>query len=260
MRDKTRSGEPFLTGFLARSYRSTWLGENPPVVKCVNEFIIDIANDYSTAPCLILMAVERYVMVCHSSIAKRVLTKRNRRIICIGLTVSVMILILCASIPTFVTNYDPEDCDKSFYADFITRYIFDGFILFATPAIICLVLYTLVGIRLWKVRQNASRNRNLTIAFLTTTMLWILLWSPRFSIVVYEALFDNDPGVLKFYEGNAHAGHVIPYYITQALTRPIKYTYSLLNPLIVMFTVRHFQTPLRSNKQATTIHGTANHN
>ena len=70
-------------------------------------------------------------------------------------------------------------------------------------------LALLVGIRLWTVRQNANRNKNLTVAFLVTTFLWVILWFPRFSVIVYEGLFDDDPEIVKYFEGQAHYGHSV---------------------------------------------------
>ena len=127
----------------------------------------------STAPCLLIIAVERYLLVCHSAWSKQILTNKNRKITCACLSVFVVWLIIAASIPTFFSDYNPKDCDKSFYPDFITRFIYDGFIFFLVPAIMCMSLYSLVAFRLWKVRQNASRNKNLTIAFLLTRFNFI---------------------------------------------------------------------------------------
>ena len=86
VRHGTSDGDYFLSGRFATWYRSTWLGDDPPVLKCVQEFILDIANDYSTAPCLLIMAAERYLMVCQSGWSKRILTNNKRRIICACLT------------------------------------------------------------------------------------------------------------------------------------------------------------------------------
>ena len=129
-------------------------------------------SPFSTAPCLLIIAVERYLLVCHSAWSKQILTNKNRQIFCACLTLLVVGLITAAFVPTFLTNYNPKDCDKSFYPDFITRFIYDGFIFFLVPAIMCMFLYSLVAFRLWKVRQNASRNKNLTIAFLLTRFVY----------------------------------------------------------------------------------------
>ena len=46
VRDKTEEGNFHLNGGIAQAYRSTWLGEDPPLLKCAQEFVLDIANDY----------------------------------------------------------------------------------------------------------------------------------------------------------------------------------------------------------------------
>ena len=147
------------------------------------------------------MACERYILVCHPTTAKQYLTNRARKYICITLTILILSLISWSAKSTFVIYFDMYHCDKSFYNDFVTRYVVDGILFFLLPALICVVLYSLVGFRLKKVRQNANRNKNLTVAFLLTSLLWTVLWLPNYAVFVYEALFDDDPEVVKYYEG-----------------------------------------------------------
>ena len=142
-----------------------------PPVPCIVAFFAFRLNEFSTGICVMILAIERYILTCHPFDAKIYLRKRNRVLMYLG--ASVFIVVCCT---VFLVNHKLDG--QSFYAKaacvnirskFIRRFSFWARIsvCFVIPAVISAGLYIRTVIILLKSKQNRERNRTLIKAFCT---------------------------------------------------------------------------------------------
>ena len=201
-------------------------------------------NYYSTSFCMVVIALERYILICQPFAAKTILTKRNRIKLAVTLTISIVIAsvhhFFCAwgHFATILTNVRAEICLFARRELFAVIFISSFFII---PSLITLILYIPVGIRLRKTTFHQSRNRDLTYAFILSYACWVVLWLPITS-----------SNVLKIFTPawNQKGGDVISR--SQSIGERLAYIDSeffllqtLINPIIFIFVSPDFQKPIK---------------
>ena len=96
----------------------------------------------------------------------------------------------------------------------------------------------MVGVRLAKSRANRSRNRDLTVAFLISSALWIILWIPK---SLEDVLYWHDRRLVLYYTDPLKLASFIVGHFSHASF----VLYSLINPLVLIFVTRSFQKPIK---------------
>ena len=201
-------------------------------------------NYYSTSFCMVVIGLERYILICQPFAAKKFLTKRNRIKVATFLTTSIVIVSLhhffCAwgRFATKLTSFRAEICLFSRKELFSIIFISSFYII---PALVTLMLYIPVGIRLRKTKFHQSRNRDLTNAFIISYIFWVVLWLPITTTTILKTFTTN---------WNQKGGDAIS--INQTIAEGLAYIdweffllQTLVNPLIFFFVSRGFQNPIR---------------
>ena len=115
----------------------------------------------------------------------------------------------------------------------------DAIILFFIPAAITSTLYIFVGIKLAKSKTKRVRNRDLTIAFLLSCLLWIFFWLPNEVMKVLDS-FSAVARVNEFTMGRA-----IQKLFAKFSGALFEFS-PLINPLVFLFVTRGFQQPIKN--------------
>ena len=152
-------------------------------VTCVSHFGSNHISKWTTPLTMTTIAVTRYIIVCHPIFSKTLNFHKLQKYANIIITAASWGLILCnACYVGFhfepYRTLDFEICEMSFYADERQKALIEGTVLFLVPVTACLVLYTFVGVRLWKMTSMQSRNRQLSVLFLCSCVVWIIFWAP----------------------------------------------------------------------------------
>ena len=110
-----------------------------------------------------------------------------------------------------------------------------GIFFLMIPAAMCIVLYAVVAVRLWKQQSNVRRNRQLSILFMTSCFVWILLCLPvKISFMAYDP--DDVSKAMQF-----DVGMIVTMFLIQLLY-PL---FSTVSPIIFIACCPPTQVPLR---------------
>ena len=206
-------------------------------------FCRDKLNYYSTGYCIALIAIERYVIVCKPFKVNEILTTRNKYLSVFFLNLLLVASstreILCRNV--FSAFFNRTIREYMCFED-VNESIWEAFLFFLAPSIITCVLYASVGFKLAKVSSNQSRNRDLTIAFLISCLLWIVLWLPRIIKVFLQALLPPVRMSIKIRMTKLETISAGFEFVDSALYLLNPF----INPIIFIFVSRGFQKPLRA--------------
>ena len=220
---------------MAKSLRDVW--ETNEMLQFYETLVVvrESINIPSTGVCLLVMAIERFILVCRSTDAERMLSKTKHRTLCFLSTASILV--------GFAINFLREAVKEglpAFYRLFSWEVIpimkgLEFLIFFIIPAIICSVLNIRVSLTLKKMMTNRERNLQLTRALAVTTICWLITWTPNVCIEIYalsrfQGIFGERYDVLK----NS--------------SRDLGKIYSALNPIVFIILIRHLQEPFKKIK------------
>ena len=155
------------------------LGTNrrSPSAPCAVLFFAFRLNEFSTGICIMILAIERYILTCRPFDAKTYLRQRNRLLI--YLVASVFIAVCCT---VFLANHKSshisfglEVACVNIRSEFIQKFSFWARIsvCFVIPAAISAGLYTRTIIVLLESKHHRERNRTLIKAFCIRDQLCI---------------------------------------------------------------------------------------
>ena len=117
----------------------------------------------------------------------------------------------------------------------------DGPVFVLIPAVVCIILYVSVGKSLWKQKTNVTRNRHLSILFMTLCLTWVLLCLPvKISEAIYGEYHLNQETMAKFMKSDYTMFVVM---ISHQTAYPL---FSALNPLIFIACCKPTQYPFLS--------------
>ncbi|XP_063724100.1 uncharacterized protein LOC134851798 [Symsagittifera roscoffensis] len=211
-----------------------------------------LINEYSTPLVLTFLAVERLIVVVFPFRAKQLLNKWTYMGCSIGIPIFTVSMVMG------IFRGDNGRCGYSgnggLYRDGRTKFLFDIPLLFALPAMACLVMYGLVAAKLLRKPATAAaknkdnnadnkgkeksekekRNILLCKCFFSTTVAWIVCWS-------YTYYWDSN--TILEWRGRKEwtAGEYVLY-----LNRDLAlYLYSVINPVIFIIVNRQFQQPIK---------------
>ena len=165
-------------------------------VMCVSHFGSNHISKWTTPLTLTTVALTRYITVCHPVFSKTQKFLKLQKYANITITALSWGLIFCNTCYVGF-HFEPyktldfEICEMSYYQSERQKALVEGSVLFLVPATACLVLYTFVGVRLWKMTSMQRRNRQLTVLFLSSCVVWIVFWLPP--VVFKLTISDTDP-------------------------------------------------------------------
>ena len=105
---------------------------------------------------------------------------------------------------------------------------------FVIPAITAGYFYVRVIVRLLKQERRAARNRQLSIAFLASWVLWVVCWTPSY-VVAYMRLSQY-----RMFESLQGRSDAIVGYLA-AFRVALQMLYSHLNPFVYLIVLKKFQ-------------------
>ena len=107
-------------------------------------------------------------------------------------------------------------------------------VFFVIPAVTAGYFYIRVIIRLLKQEKRAARNRQLSVAFFASWLLWIACWIPTYVVsymkLTQYTLFDSLPG-----RGDVIVGYLAGFRVA------LQMLYSQLNPFVYLIILEKFQ-------------------
>ena len=230
------SGYDFvLEGSLAEQIRIFWSSGDRREYYKYFTIVKESINIPCTGVCLLVMAIERYILVCRSTDAERMLSKTKHRTLCFLSTASILV--------GFAINFLREAVDTdvaAFYRVVPWNVLpimkgLDFLLFFIIPAIICSVLNIRVSLTLKKMMTNRERNLQLTRALAVTTICWLITWTPNVCIEIYA---------LSRFQGFFSR----KYEVLQNFSRDFCKIYSALNPIVFIVLIRHLQEPFKQVK------------
>ena len=209
-------------------------------------FIYTDVNLITTGYCVLVIAIERYIMVCHPFRAKQIITKTSRVITCIILTLFLLGYVIRSFYCSYILNMWSSSwyhkMDFACFDEYRSEELFESLFFFVAPAILTTILYTFVAVRLRKTRANRDRTRDITIAFLTSCVLWIILWFPEEASRLIDAFC---PGNRMDCQVEYNKPEIVAYVILQSFDSEMFFLYSMINPVILVFVCRDFQKPVK---------------
>ena len=235
-------------------YEYTLFGLNaylPTPIQQINTTLLlfcrDKLNFYSTGLCIALIAIERYVLICWPFHAKQVLTKKNKVMGSVGLTIT----IIAASLRYFVCWTRPSE--ETFRSFLLSLYpylclsgkreaLLDIIIFFVIPALSTIFMYLCVGLKLRKAISNQERNRDLTIAFFLSCVSWVVLWLPK---MISETLqIFRVQSMVSLFNGELSNVNMVVE-VLMFVDSPLFLLNPFINPIIFIFVCRDFQKPMK---------------
>ncbi|XP_075259987.1 uncharacterized protein LOC142351728 [Convolutriloba macropyga] len=231
--------------------------------ECTFYFFRVVFSQYTTGPCVLLLALDRFCAVCMPHRVKDILTRKVRQVLCGGLTVMLIAIFIC-SCARMKYKWDNgyRLCYSTMYKTFERKIVLDTIFFLVIPGFLSFCMYSAVGWELMKRRRSSKhiRNRNLTIAFLFSTVFWLVCWTPA----TVEYALRMTRGLLKgrntlnqtFFwyifgqiketlHGNLTNKQLVVTNFVQRLQDPIFLAHAYINPLLILFISRRFQEPAR---------------
>ena len=114
------------------------------------------------------------------------------------------------------------------------RVCIDGFLLLVVPAIISGFFYMNVIRNLWNQEKRVERNRVLSISFIISWFLWILLWTPKITLGFLQLSAKS----VSYSAGNL-GSKVSAYLVPSQIA--LQMLYSQLNPFIFIVLIKKLQ-------------------
>ena len=211
---------------------------------CICTLSFSHMNEIATPMTMIALSVQRFFHVCYPFIANG---RRFSRHVFRG-NVIITILPFLLIIPSvarviYLQVFHPNTffmrnvCYSGIFWSDSLRVLIGGAIFFILPVTFCAVLYFFVGRRLFQMTTMQTRNRQLTILFMVSCLLWVVLWLPEKIMVYYYQNLDNMNDLL----GKSQAFHF--FFNRQDFFTRI---FSITQPLILVFCYRPLHQPILS--------------
>ena len=164
---------------------------------CLPEMLTQRLNEYSGGICAILLAYERYILVCKPFDKDKILSDQKRKRYYILATFGILIMTVGEGIVRYLT-YD-FDCYTGF--TFFKGHKFEEWsriisgtvtaILFSLiPALFCIYYYYHASSALFGRNKKNGRNLNLIVCFSAICVIWLVTLSVRYSVVLYQTLVN----------------------------------------------------------------------
>ena len=256
---------------------------------CIPRLLTSRVPEYFTGLITMSLAVERYILVIMPLKAEQLLSGRNRRIAYTAVTATIFIMLGGEALFRFLQPHGrfvdkrhenvPTACLLFPYEsqNYVLSAAVPTLLLYGIPAVVSFLLYLRVGHALLTKKTNARRNQVLTVALLTSCMMWILLWGVAYlmrlcHLYLRQLMFDlmacltgwqvlhypddstSDDNVYDYdydydyYSYNTNLAWVDVYNASPFLGT----TSALMNAVCLLVAVKHFWIPFISLRKAGT--------
>ena len=184
------------------------------------------------------VAIFRYIVVCHPVFSKQPVFAKVRKFINILITIFTLVAIItnASYVAYHFEPYDPLKtgiCGQTFFKSDRQKSLVEGIAFFLIPAAACLILYTFVGRNLWKTSAMQKRNRQLTVLFLCSCLIWVLFWTPE---KLFGFLIQNESDFMR-------RGKL--FFVFLRLRFSVVHLFSMIQPIVLVSCYRPLFEPLQ---------------
>ena len=155
-------------------------------------------NEYSSGICAILLAYERYILVCKPFEKDKILSDQKRKKYYILATFGILVMTVGEGIVRYLTYdfhcYTGFTFFKGHKFEELSRIISGTVtaVLFSLiPALFCLYYYYHASSALFGRDKKIGRNLNLIACFSAICVIWLLSLLLRYSVVLYQLLVSS---------------------------------------------------------------------
>ena len=176
---------PFISRHIVANFSWFWY-------ICVPELLTQRLNEYSNGPCAVLLAYQRYIMVCKPHEKDFILTKKFRQRSCFALTFIILTMMTIDGFIRYLT-YD-FNCSAGFKIHLATFSVNKTRLISSTistalfsiiPAIFCICCYYKTASILFKRKKKVGRNLNLIMCFAMICGIWLFTLFVRYGFYLY---------------------------------------------------------------------------
>ena len=226
-------------------------------IVCMPRVLVLRLSEYFTGPITLVITVERFLMVVKPHSYEEILSRKNRLILYTTLT---LLIVLMTAIDVLIRsdyrlNIIVEGfCSHGFWGR--RNYIFysslaTAFVFFFVPAVTSLALYCVTLQRLIKMKTNVARNRVLTVAFFSSCVCWIFLWSISYFLRSMhfhfgrKEIFIFTRDFLTCLFGYEHFAFIETFlFVSIERAHFLTITSSVMNPFCLLVVCKVFWTPI----------------
>ena len=180
--------------------------------------------------------MSRYIHVCRGSEVNLLLSRKRHRILCFSSTAFAILGSVLTNMGIMLRNL------RRNY--FVTRYFVSGafavviIMYYIAPALVCLILYSKIIMKLRAMLSNAEQNSRLNKSFVASWAVWSIFGLPSTMVTMVRLYWLlGDHRIPSLYRSNKK--------LISNLSITMNQLCSLLVPLIFLLVSPTFQRPLR---------------
>ena len=214
---------------------------------CLPELLTQRLNEYSNGPCTLLIAYERYVMVCKPHQKDQILTEKRRYKMYATVTLTIIFMLFLDAFIRY-TSYDFH-CSSGFIFDqfdqsrtissTVTCLIFS-----ILPTVFSTLFYYRAATALIKRKKKIGRNLNLIVCFAMICSVSLLTLSVRYTFNVYLIFVAKKELPRKIYQypfvRNLHLRFILNNFSGFA---------AVFNPFLILLGQTDYREPFFKHKK-----------
>ena len=174
-------------------HNSSWF-----IFNCLSEILTQRLNEYSGGICAVILAYERYVMVCNPLDKDSKLTDARRKLVYFLATFGILVTTVGEGIVRYLTydfrcysgftffKGDHFEHESRIISGTVTAVLFS-----LLPALFCLYYYFNASKALFGRDRKIGRNINLIVCFSAICIIWLLTLAMRYLAVLYQLIVLN---------------------------------------------------------------------
>ena len=209
---------------------------------CVPHLFITRLNEYGNGLCALLIAYERYILICKPTKKSTLLSKRRQRFRYVLVTATILLLFGAESFyhyfyRHFTCYYLIQSLENAHFGHLLNIMSNLGFSLL--PALICCHCYFCIAKVLICRRKKIGRNLNLILCFATTCAVWVVsLIVKIFPLIYYlvRSLATTDPSMMHDFPLQLNMENLQMVTLLSGLT-------SLFDPVLIIVSQKDYRKP-----------------
>ena len=223
---------------------------NPFWYSCFPNLLIQRLNEYGSGFCCLILAYERYILVCKPSEKELFLSSSKRKLKYSLVTIATIVLFTGDAASRYVTRDYMCNAAPPFYGrvNFLIRGITSGFLTFVflllpTSISVCYYYYVIKQLLELKQSKKVGRNQNLAIVFGLSSLTWILGVTTKllyqlyyFFVITRVPLYD----VYKYPMMHSFQLQLFSFSASFA---------SILSPLMLIIVLKSYRKPVEKSME-----------
>ena len=218
---------------------------------CFPELVTQRLNEYSSCICALVLAYERYILICKPLEKDVILTYKRRFLTNLAVTSLILALITgdgslrylnydhsCSHGFVFVGNREFE-LQSRLISSILTAVLFS-----LAPAVVCMFYYYQAAKILVNRKKKVGRNLNLIICFSGVCFIWVLTFLAKNGFFVYNFLLTAYVPLRKFYKYP-----LVRNYTLRFLFSNFSGFSSVVNPYLILLGQTDYRKPFLKRKQ-----------